>query len=73
MSPVSRPVLLAAGYVHVEAAVLPGVKRLDGIGDWLSGWSGEDAEAEAHDCVKNGSLHVRWLCLRTKVSTQKGE
>lgn len=72
LSIVIRPVLLAAGYVHVDAAEVLAGPSLEG-GDWLSGWgwSGEDAEAEAHNCVENGSLHVWWLCLRTKVSTQK--
>jgi hypothetical protein len=73
---VGHPVLRAADDFHGDAAeVLPGpsLERVGGGSDWLSGWSGESTEAEAHDCVESGSLHVWRLCLRTKVSTQKGE
>jgi hypothetical protein len=76
-SMVGCPVLHAADVVHVDAAEIFASPCLEGLagGSWLSrwGWSGENAEAEAHDCVENGSLHVWWLCLQTKVSTQKGE
>jgi hypothetical protein len=75
---VGRSVLRAADDFHGNAAEVlagPSLKRGGGDSDRLSswGWSGEGAEAEAHDCVDSGSLHVWWLCWRTKVSTQKGK